>query len=666
MKRLLLARTLPLLLLPLLATAPAATQTVAPAAAEAAPSATDERTPLEVFNAALETWAEVVEPAADEPIRCLTGGLHLVASDLLPEEIGERRMSFAWQAPDHLRLDIPIGGDTYSIGRAGEELWIHAPATRFGAIGRSAVARFSATPDDLDATSLAPVSLPIEREQLALAAVFLEVEAGEPVAQGHSLLLTPTPAALSLGVPEGELELWLTDDLLPARVRWIDDDGDALEVAFEGLSFSAPPSSESWDLTPGPDDTIEIVALSHLTRFVGSLIGIFGDTLPTLGPATGSKRVLARSGAGRLEEIDGTRVLFLEGTPEEIGRQHGELLREEARHLVERIVFGFGIGSSFAEGRWFLGELEEALSRVLPFTDERYLREMDAMADAVGLSREEVRLANFFPELFHCSGFALFGEATADGTLYHGRVLDYLRGVGLEQNAVVMVIRPDEGHAWVNVGYAGFTGTVTAMNERQIGLGEMGGRGEGDWDGKPMAQLMREVMEKADSLDDVIEIMGGSARTCEYYYVASDGKTNDAIGIAATPEVFEVIRPGQFHEQLARPVRDCVLMSAGGRYETLVDRAEAGYGKFDATSAMALMESPVCMTSNIHSVLFAPASLDFWVANADDANPAAHTRYTHYNLTQLLESGPPEPASESPGVGTRSSSALRSERRGIR
>jgi hypothetical protein len=44
-------------------------------------------------------------------------------------------------------------------------------------------------------------------------------------------------------------------------------------------------------------------------------------------------------------------------------------------------------------------------------------------------------------------------------------VLDYLRGIGLEQNAVVMVYQPDYGNAWVNLGYAGFIGSVTAMNE---------------------------------------------------------------------------------------------------------------------------------------------------------------------------------------------------------
>jgi hypothetical protein len=44
------------------------------------------------------------------------------------------------------------------------------------------------------------------------------------------------------------------------------------------------------------------------------------------------------------------------------------------------------------------------------------------------------------------------------------------------------------------------------------------------------------------------------------------------------------------------------------------------------------------MNSNIHSVLFAPETLDFWVANADSKDPASHTRYTKYNLADLLKS----------------------------
>ena len=108
------------------------------------------------------------------------------------------------------------------------------------------------------------------------------------------------------------------------------------------------------------------------------------------------------------------------------------------------------------------------------------------------------------------------------------------------------------------------------------------GKGEGNWDGKPMAELVREVMEKANTLDEAVEIMRKGPRTCEYYYVISDAKSNRAVGIAATPDKFETILPGQSHPLLPHAIPDAVLMSAGDRYEELARRVKAGYGKFDA------------------------------------------------------------------------------------
>ena len=44
----------------------------------------------------------------------------------------------------------------------------------------------------------------------------------------------------------------------------------------------------------------------------------------------------------------------------------------------------------------------------------------------------------------------------------------------------------------------------------------------------------------------------------------------------------------------------------------------------------------------LHCALFEPGSQDFWVANADSKNPAAHCRYTHYNLAELLQPEKPQ------------------------
>lgn len=601
--------------------------------------------PAIILGNTLARVASLLEPAPGAATETLSAQLKLVRAQGVPKELAQAQATVALQAPDRLRVEARMGERTYSLGRHGQQLWIYASAKKFGIVGQPGLPRFSTAPEKIDRTKLGRLKLPVPPEQLALLPLLFTYETLPAEDIGGETCdvfkARPMPQALqSLGLPNGALTLAVRrKDSLPVRIGWSDGKEVEVLVELENLRLEPAWPEARWDIPAAAGDRVEKVALGHVTRFLTVAVNSLTQKIPTLPETvTGQHRLLATEGEGRLEEVDGTLVLFVKGTPEEMGRQHGVLLRQQVRSLVDQILYGVGVGSSFEKGRWFFGEIEEAQARLK--VDERYLREMDALAQAAGLEREEVRLANFFPELFHCSGFALFGKATQGGRMYHGRILDYLKGVGLEQNAVVMVMQPSDANAWVNVGYAGFVGTVTAMNEKHVAIGEMGGRGEGLWDGKPMAQLMREVMERANTLEEAVSIMRRGPRTCEYYYVISDAKSRKAVGIAATPDTFETIWPGQAHPQLPHAFEDVVLMSAGNRYETLAARVREKYGKFDSASARALMNRPVCMGSNIHSVLFEPDTLDFWVANADSKNVASHTRYTRYNLKRLLEAPP--------------------------
>jgi hypothetical protein len=605
----------------------------------------------EVLSSTTATILNLIEPADGQAPQTFTTTLRITKADNLPKDLLGASLEITLQAPDHVILAGHLKNETYTLGRNGQELWIYHPDKQFGVVGLPNVPRFSQNPATLDNASLAPFELPLNKTLLTLSLKTLQARAlaDETLenAPCHVISLSPPGLVASLlHLPPSTVELAVRDaDHLPMRLRYTDGKA-SLEAVFEHPQLSAPIPADRWNIHPNPGDNIEHTALSHLQNFlhIAPEILLTRNSIPTLGPATGQRSLVAVSGKGRLEMIDGTRVLFLKGTPEEIGTEHGTLLKKEIRDCSHRILYGIGVGSSFPKGKWFFGEIEAAQKRLAPYISSETYREIDAMADACGMTHEEGRLANFFPELFHCSGFALVGASVADGHVYHGRVLDYMRGIGLEKNAVVAVYQPAGKNAWVNITYAGFAGTVTAMNEKRISIGEMGGRGEGNWDGKPMAQLLREVMENASTLDQAVAILKKGPRTCEYYYVVADGNTHRAVGVKATPTAFETVGPGDSHPQLSRPVKDTVLLSAGKRYETLVDRVQGGFGKFDTDSARHLMDPPMCMTSNLHSVLFVPDTLDFYVANADSNHPASETRYTHYNLRELLDSRPPEAA----------------------
>lgn len=344
--------------------------------------------------------------------------------------------------------------------------------------------------------------------------------------------------------------------------------------------------------------------------------------------------------------VDGHPVLVVRGTPEEMGRAYGRALKEAIDANLHRVLHGIGLFETVRSGKWFPAELAATWKVQEKYIPERFVREMDAIAEATGLPRDHVRWTNLFPEHFHCSGVGLRGKATAGGVLLHARILDYMTEVGFQATAVVTVRVPEGHHAWLDVGYAGCIGTVTAMNERGLAMGEMGGRGEGHLDGIPMTFLMREVVERFETTEEALAWMRSVPRTCEYFYVLSDAKTRSMAGVASRArslaaelgsEEFLVIRPGEAHPLLPHAVEDAVLLSAGDRYARLVERVKARYGAITPEVAWSILGEGVAMKSALHIVLFLPETLELWVAQASlDARPAYTQRPSRLDLRDLI------------------------------
>ena len=369
--------------------------------------------------------------------------------------------------------------------------------------------------------------------------------------------------------------------------------------------------------------------------------------------APAQAQTVARCGKGWLEKIDGYHVLHLKGTPYEMGCQHGALLKSHVRQNLKTLLVDKANEATLIEVGPVKVTPRAAIEMIVAFQEPhiapRYVEEIQGLADGAGISVSDARAANFIPELFHCSGFALAKSATKDGNLLHGRVLDYATDWGLQDHAVIVVYEPEGRLPWVNVGYAGFLGSVTGMNAEHISIGEMGGGGLGHWNGRPMTLIVREALETAKSLDEAIAVFRDGPRTCQYYYVVADGELNDAVGMEASWDTFAVVPSGEAHPLLPKPVKDCVLLSAGARYDELVKRAVAGYGKFTADEALHLMDCPVAMKSNLHNVLFEPATTKFWVANASsDKLPAADQKYFSFQLSDLLNRRPASGGPELP------------------
>jgi isopenicillin-N N-acyltransferase like protein len=392
-------------------------------------------------------------------------------------------------------------------------------------------------------------------------------------------------------------------------------------------------------------------------------------------------QVTSTEGSGYLEETDGYRILHLEGTPYEMGYQHGKLLKESIEENVRQFIDKPLIGAESRTAAFF-----NALPNIQSHIPSSLFEEMKGLSEGSGIPLEKILFLNLFPEMFHCSGITVNNEATLNNSLYHVRVLDYSIGKSIQSTAVLILAKPNDKIPFANVSYAGFIGSVTGMNESRIAIGEIGGQGYGHWDGIPMAFLMRLILEDAHTLSEAQAILQNSPRTCEYYYVISDGNTDTSVGVYATASQIHFIQPGEpyailaphnpplhfdthgendkfflspctvatstyqtllfNHDQTLTTLihlqpKDCLFLTGFAdpkRYPILAERVIDQFGLIDEAALIDIIKQPVAHESNLHNAIFLPSQLKMWVAHAGPNNePACDQPYAEFDLNTLWQ-----------------------------
>ncbi|MEZ6068203.1 MAG: C45 family autoproteolytic acyltransferase/hydrolase [Planctomycetaceae bacterium] len=170
------------------------------------------------------------------------------------------------------------------------------------------------------------------------------------------------------------------------------------------------------------------------------------------------------SGTGWLKYVDSVPVMYLEGTPAEIGRQHAELTGRSLHPVVEMpraTVKALGF-----ERAW---PLVSATSRVLlNNAPERFVSELEAVIATGGADRDGISVGNALIELRRmggCSTFVVTPDRSATGELIFGRNFDFPAMQVLDKYSLVVIMRPKGRKAFASVSYPGMIGVISGMNE---------------------------------------------------------------------------------------------------------------------------------------------------------------------------------------------------------
>ena len=240
-------------------------------------------------------------------------------------------------------------------------------------------------------------------------------------------------------------------------------------------------------------------------------------------------------GAFRRPQENGWTFVHLEGTPNEIGYQHGYLLADRIEDATKVTVLEQTHGRKYG---WDFYR-DAAKNMMWPHIEAEYREEMQGIADGLRArgskldlwdvvalngsmewdyylkeyekthkTEKTAELEMAVPE--HCSAFAATGSYTKDGKIViaHNCWTQYLDG---ERWTMIYDIVPSHGHRILMDGYPGFihSGDDFGMNSAGIVITETTISGFSGYDptGIPEFVRARKGMQYSNSIDDYVSIM---------------------------------------------------------------------------------------------------------------------------------------------------------------
>jgi hypothetical protein len=263
-------------------------------------------------------------------------------------------------------------------------------------------------------------------------------------------------------------------------------------------------------------------------------------------------------GAYRLPQKDGWTYVHLEGSPGEIGFQHGYLLSREIKDTFDVLK----LEAEHDEKKPWSFFRDAGKTLLWPHVPDEYRQEMEGIA--AGLKAQGVALDiwdftalnasmewSYYTEQYdrehavkppktatapdHCSAFVATGSYTKDGRIViaHNNWTGYLDG---ERWTIAFDIKPAAGHRFVMDGLPGLihSGDDFGMNDAGIVITETTITGFHGWDSKGIPEFVRarQAMQYSASIDDFDRIMrtgnnGGYAND----WLVADVKTNEVASL---------------------------------------------------------------------------------------------------------------------------------------
>jgi hypothetical protein len=349
----------------------------------------------------------------------------------------------------------------------------------------------------------------------------------------------------------------------------------------------------------------------------------------------------------------GMTVVYLTGTPYEIGFAHGKLCKDEIKDVNQYYWEAYGKLKNTPDGKWLL--LSRSLERYIP---QEYVLEMKGIADGSGIEYDKILFLNTLTTISkHTECFA-FSFHQADSNIITARQIDIGTKKPLWKKMILYIIKPQKGYGFAAILNPGWVSGETGMNEKGITISENNIHvRQIEWDIMPITFLSRAALQYSNSIDDVHRFLREQKNYPSQLLFVSSKKSATIFEIANG----EMARINMQEGYLAMANHACIIPSKNitspstKRLDFGNQFLEKNWGDLDIKKAIELVRTsriswrwnPV--VHNRQSIIFSPATLDFWIAIPAESDyiPASYGPYVGFNLLQELYGTGHEPNPES-------------------
>jgi hypothetical protein len=274
--------------------------------------------------------------------------------------------------------------------------------------------------------------------------------------------------------------------------------------------------------------------------------------------------VIARSGEGFLEDVNGARYLHLKGSPHDRGVQYGVLMGDQI-DAVRQALFAYAgtLSGQTSIPSWLIAVAVPFIPDVVaplyePYFPQESLDTIQGIIEGcasrsppIAITKNMLVLMNAIIDvgalttlpIFKCSGLAVWGPLTKGGKCYQLRNVDLLVGTGLESHAVSVLEKPDQGNAFLNAGWAGMIGSASGMNEHGLANAQIWADSTAAGVGQPWILTNRELLRTAENVDAVFAAYSSVQRTYGSNFVYADrgdGRGGFPHGIALESNFYDL------------------------------------------------------------------------------------------------------------------------------